>query len=905
VCCFADTTWVSDTVSGVWTSAGNPYIVTGNCYVATGESLFIEEGVRIISGGTTDGVIYGDTRLKMQGSAEFPIYDTRVRINRPLKVEYCVIESCHIGLDSPGSVVHTIIKNCYQGIYSPGWNFGPIKSSDINNCEYGIWAYNCGFNAYRTLFHHNNYGVYLDGEWGILDQVFSHCTFESNNYSYRGYRYYYPEPYYDALSHGYFYDCIICDPFIDGGTKYVYNCCYYSSMSPEYFFMPYYAEYHNLDPCFVDTSSCDYRLSPLSPYIDLGIRTPCDTTIGFAPDLGAFESPYSNRVVWFKRLTESINFPAIHFGDTSVLYVRLKNFGNVAPDSVILQINLPFYIDSVSNDEYPPHERTSIYIGFAPTVCASLNDTLYVHYFYESQDSIIKFPVSGGGLLLPAGALAGTLGIDCSPYYTDSNYIPDGETLYIEPGVEIIGSGEPLIIHGTIIALGEADNKITFSGLTSIRFEMATSLNEDTTLFSHCVFDGVKIWGSRAYAKFNNSTIKRTSQAFYFNSNSHIEFDSCSIIDNHSRLSPGGIIVNSVARFNYCLFSRNHIDGVCVYWHSGVCEEWDISSGTTLFGYSDIVLNNCVFKDNTTAWGSALGFWAGYYCRGFYAYSSYVDANNCIFYEENFGYAHYSNCILMKDTRYGGGYTDFTEYSALNCIFLDVGYKSHLFYCLVPPGSSVSDSSSVIFGTATFDSDSSYMLAPTSIGIDMGAEFAVIDSGDTIWAPVTDFYGNPRPSGGGSDIGAAEYQWETYSPSISCGIGWNLVSCPVADTFDITEIFPSALGPAFTYDNSTGAYLDRYSIIPGVGYWALSSDTSSIELSADLLDSVTIEIHRGWNLIGALGVRFNTADLGGWFIPPAYGYDLRSGNYFSSPFFLPGRGYWALSSADTTITIRR
>jgi len=197
------------------------------------------------------------------------------------------------------------------------------------------------------------------------------------------------------------------------------------------------------------------------------------------------------------------------------------------------------------------------------------------------------------------------------------------------------------------------------------------------------------------------------------------------------------------------------------------------------------------------------------------------------------------------------------------------------------------------------------MLAPTSIGIDMGTEFAVTDSGDTIWAPATDFYGNPRPSGGGFDIGAAEYQWETYTANISCGIGWNLVSCPVTDTVDVTGIFPFATGPAFSYDNSSGAYLDSYAMIPGVGYWALSSDTSAIELTAGLLDSVTIDIHRGWNLIGAVGGPFNTAGFGAWFLPPAYGYNPAFGGYFRTTALLPGCAYWVLSSADTTITIRR
>jgi hypothetical protein len=242
-----------------------------------------------------------------------------------------------------------------------------------------------------------------------------------------------------------------------------------------------------------------------------------------------------------------------------------------------------------------------------------------------------------------------------------------------------------------------------------------------------------------------------------------------------------------------------------------------------------------------------------------------------------------------------------------NCVFPEtkIYCTRNLKNCIVASGVGVDDTTEVIFGTPTFVSDTSYMLAPTSLGIDMGAEFAVTDSGDTIWAPLTDFYGNPRPSGAGFDIGAAEYQWETYTANISCGIGWNLVSCPVADTVDITEIFPFTTGPAFSYDNFTGAYLDNYSMFPGFGYWALSSDSSSIDLTSGLLDSVTVDIRQGWNLIGAVGGPINTAAFDDWLMPPIYGYDVASGNYFESTVLLPGRGYWVLSTADTTITILR
>jgi len=264
-----------------------------------------------------------------------------------------------------------------------------------------------------------------------------------------------------------------------------------------------------------------------------------------------------------------------------------------------------------------------------------------------------------------------------------------------------------------------------------------------------------------------------------------------------------------------------------------------------------------------------------------------------------------SNCNF----RFTGIQTESGNSDVLNSVFYvspTIAGDNYLYNCLVPPGTSVSDSSSVIFGTPSFVSDTSYQLLPTSIGVDMGAEYAVTDSGDTIWAPLTDYYGNPRPSGAGFDIGVAEYQWDSYTPELDCYPGWNLVSNPVEGTHFMTELLDSVDSPLFGYNTGSGNYFFETIMRQGKGYWVLITDTVSTEISDALLDSVEIDIHRGWNLVGSMGYPFDISSTTlDWLVPPIYGYDAQSGNYFATGVLLPGRGYWLLSESDTTLTIHR
>ena len=938
--CFADTTWVSDTVSGVWTSSGNPYIVTADCYVADGESLFIGEGVRIVSEDTISLVIHAGGRLIAEGSPSFPVSICGVTLDHAYSINYGVIESCVVGIVSPLKMMYTEIRYCETGCYVQGIIY--IQFCNIHHCNVGT---SCGDGTElyltRCLLHHNNHGSYSnpddDGYFVWSKTYIDYCTYANNVYSLFGEteEIWISPTIYSTLSSKFYVTNSIFTDLTNGYGSFRYS--YYPEPLSDNF---------TFDPCFRDTASWDYSLDSTSPYIDLGRSYDIVGGYnGYRPDLGALESPYTApaRCIFYPTDYDAV-FPSVLYGDTSFFSIKLYNIGTVGADSIKVDIDPPFYFSGITDSSLPVLSNTYITFGYLMDGY-TLEDTATLTWFANDFSGTLLFFLEGTGITLVTGTISGTLAVDNSPYLVTDVTVLCGEELFIEPGVEI-GMVGNMLIKGRLNAVGNLTDTIEFTGEGSIIVSKDTLCEPDSSFFDYCRFEGTRIHGSDSVTvSIKHSRLTNAVWVLDFREHTTLTLDSCQIDGNSSI---GGqylcFFLNSKIEINNCIFSDNTTFSYCAsYGPYGRCEFYGIKP-LIVSNHNEISINGCLFKEN----------WAvDYYCGSVLADMIWVAGNifikNTVFQNNHADYDSYypaftalgvsgeavlDNCIFKQCSSYSRGENVIQNEEGLvylmNCDFFGSGIWTespgstwvlnslfsnsplnigvNIFYnCLLPPGYEVSDSSSVIFGTPTFASDTSYMLLPTSIGIDMGAEFAVTDYGDTIWAPTTDYYDNPRPSGTDFDIGAHEYQWDTYTANIYCGVGWNLVSCPVADSLDVIEIFPFAAGPAFSYDNSSGAYLDSYTMFPGVGYWALSSDTSSIELSAGLLDSVTIEIHRGWNLIGTLGFSISVSQLTDilFVVPPIYGYDAASGNYFVTPALLPGRGYWVLSEIDMSITLRR
>ncbi len=141
-----------------------------------------------------------------------------------------------------------------------------------------------------------------------------------------------------------------------------------------------------------------------------------------------------------------------------------------------------------------------------------------------------------------------------------------------------------------------------------------------------------------------------------------------------------------------------------------------------------------------------------------------------------------------------------------------------------------------------------------------------------------------------------------FTSKIQLYRGWNMVSNPM-DSVIKDDYFGSIT--TYTYD-STFNYIVTDSLIPGYGYWVLRVSDTLVHYCGGI-DSITIPIHRGWNMIGALGRIVSEANI--TTDPPGIGFGILWGwnpwipDYYDADFLYPGRAYWFLSEEQGSITI--
>ncbi|MGA9116864.1 MAG: FISUMP domain-containing protein [Bacteroidota bacterium] len=125
--------------------------------------------------------------------------------------------------------------------------------------------------------------------------------------------------------------------------------------------------------------------------------------------------------------------------------------------------------------------------------------------------------------------------------------------------------------------------------------------------------------------------------------------------------------------------------------------------------------------------------------------------------------------------------------------------------------------------------------------------------------------------------------------------GWNLLSLPASvSNGDIGVLFPTAASAAFTFRDPIG-YEEQDTLQSGVGFWLKFNSPQTVSIGGELLFGDTIEVHAGWNIIGALSVPITVDSmkteppgiLGSQFFlfRPGVGYEEADTLY-------PGYGYW-------------
>ena len=136
----------------------------------------------------------------------------------------------------------------------------------------------------------------------------------------------------------------------------------------------------------------------------------------------------------------------------------------------------------------------------------------------------------------------------------------------------------------------------------------------------------------------------------------------------------------------------------------------------------------------------------------------------------------------------------------------------------------------------------------------------------------------------------------TYNQSFDGG--WNMIGLPndPTDTYYL-NLYPNAVSG--TLYGFAGTYIPEDSLQPGAGYWLRFDSENSSDVLGYLIESLTLDISEGWNMITGISGDLALSDVQdpeGIIIPNTlYGFD---GSYVLEDSILQASGYWL--RADTS-----
>jgi hypothetical protein len=120
---------------------------------------------------------------------------------------------------------------------------------------------------------------------------------------------------------------------------------------------------------------------------------------------------------------------------------------------------------------------------------------------------------------------------------------------------------------------------------------------------------------------------------------------------------------------------------------------------------------------------------------------------------------------------------------------------------------------------------------------------------------------------------------------------WNMISVPMTvSDFSKTTLYPTASSDAYAF---ASGYVERDVLANGVGYWLKFSSAQNVSLTGYALQTATIAVTTGWNMVGSIGVAVSVAQITsnppGLTVSPFYGY---ASGYKEATTIEPHKGYW-------------
>lgn len=127
--------------------------------------------------------------------------------------------------------------------------------------------------------------------------------------------------------------------------------------------------------------------------------------------------------------------------------------------------------------------------------------------------------------------------------------------------------------------------------------------------------------------------------------------------------------------------------------------------------------------------------------------------------------------------------------------------------------------------------------------------------------------------------------------SLYVNAGWNMISVPIkVNDYRRNVLFPNSISNAYSFDNGYNA-VDT--LRNGIGYWLKFPEPAEISIIGTAVDSNTIDVKTGWNMIGSINVPIPVSaivpDTDVTIVSPFYGYE---NGYKTTDALYPGKAYW-------------
>ena len=551
----------------------------------------------------------------------------------------------------------------------------------------------------------------------------------------------------------------------------------------------------DIPPCF-NTQSSDhpYSLSENSYCINSGVPDTIGLNIPIYDfggndrifenhiDIGAYEYQQISQIV----ISPTFSLPSGTYSGNCIIEIFCETENTIiyyTTDGSEPDENSTVYVLPIQVSETTTIKAKAFRTGFLPSLTSSEN------YFF--------------GTFL-SGEVSGILPLSFSPYIvTDDIFLENGESLLIEPGVEILFDGEyEFLINGCLTAIGTEADSILFTAIDHFNgWRGITILNSnESSELTHCILSYAKKYddfstdngGALCIENSNNITIQNCyfhhnvsirGGAIYLNC-SNITIEYCFFTNNNARSQGGAICLRDGS---YGLIGNNRIasnrasDGGGLYFYnSGGLVQNNYISNNYAWGGGAVKVYSCspTFTTNIISYNRSYHAGAALYLEDF-ASSNIV---NCTIVDnyttrDNLNSAIY--CLYATNPTISNTILYNPEIRELYAEQSVVNSYPYLNYCLVEGGDAGFNHSVVI------DEDPLFNTSAGAFPYELSEESPCIDFGtDNIGGynfPETDFLGNERfwdGDGNGSviiDLGVYEFGSEP----------------PVSIDEDITQTTPS------------------------------------------------------------------------------------------------------------------